>query len=330
MIKVSLIGCGRWGMKILQTLIRMKGVRVVSCCDANRSRLTHIRQKYRYIRTTRRYEEICAQPDADAVVIATPTDTHYIMARTALDASKHVLVEKPLTTSSDEAKDLIILAQEKHRILMVDHTFAYNPAITLIQDIVKKNVLGELYAVEMSWVNLDTIGPSTNVVWDLAPHPLSILLMIQESIPLQIQYAEGNHRVNNITDDAHILFTYGNGAIVHIHLSWLYITKERKITLIGSKKALTYDDTTHPDYVELYDTHVKLKLKGHYRSTLSPVTVEQRMGKKQVRIVENKPPLQRACAHFLACIRTGTTPNTDGGAGLRVVELIETILRTGS
>lgn len=325
MVRVALIGYGYWGPNLARNLHQLPQSVFAACCDLDAGRLAKVAALYPGIRTTTRLEDIWQDPDIHAVVIATPARTHYSLARQALLAGKHVLVEKPIAMSSAETEELIALAEERRRVLMVGHTFEYNPAVLKIKELMDAGALGDIYYLYSTRVNLGRVQQDLNALWSIAPHDISIMNFLLGTMPLEVS-ARGAKYLSGLVED--VVFAdlaYPNGIIAHIHASWLDPSKVRKMTIVGSRKMIVYDDIDPEGKVRLYD-------KGADRINGSQIYGEfqykLRTGDIYIPKIDLTEPLYLECAHFVECVQEGRRPRTDGLNGLRVVRVLEAAERS--
>jgi predicted dehydrogenase len=254
----------------------------------------------------------------DAVVVATPVSSHYAIARRALLAGKHVLVEKPLASSSEEGQELIRLAKEKSKILMVGHTFEYNPAVLKVGELIQSGGLGQLYYIDAARVNLGRYQTDgQNVLWDLAPHDLSIILSWVGKMPRRVSAYGQAYVQPGIVDVAFIRLEFENGVTAQIHVSWLAPAKIRRMAVIGSEKMVLYDDLDTTEKIKIADRSAQIETDS------VGMRVDYRMGDIVSPHVDFKEPLTKECEHFIECILNRRTPLTDGENGARVVRLLE-------
>ncbi len=318
-VRVALVGCGYWGPNLARNFHQLPDAQLVACCDVNQQALEKMRQLYPGIRTTADFEAICRDEEIDAVAIATPARTHFGLAKAALQYGKHVLVEKPLTLSVHEAEELIALAEARERILMVGHVFQYNPAVRYIKQLIDEGALGDLYYLYSTRVNLGRVQSDINALWSIAPHDISILLYLLESDPEWVSARGATYLTDGIEDVVFIDMGFPRGILAHVHVSWLDPSKVRRMTIVGSKQMVVYDDVADEGKVRLYE-------KGVYRKD------EPGFGEFQYRVhsgaitiprLELVEPLRLECQHFIECVQTGDRPETDGMNGLRVVRVLE-------
>lgn len=318
-VRVGVIGAGYWGPNLIRNFHQMPDVDVVAVADKREDRLQYIRQVYPQVGTTRSHEDFFSM-GLDAVVIATPPATHYTLARDCLQHGLHIFVEKPITLHSHHAEELIALAEACNLRLMVGHVFEYNAAVRKMKEIVDSGELGDVYYINAVRVNLGLYQPELNVLWDLAPHDLSILLYLLGDDPVSVTAQGGDRVFTGIHDIAYMHLVFPNNILAHVHVSWLDPNKERRITIVGSKKMLVYDDVEPMDKLKIYDKGVETP---PYTETYADFHCSYRYGDIATPRLDLVEPLRAECQHFVECIRHGTTPQSDGRVGLRVVRLLE-------
>lgn len=293
-------------------------------CDLDQARLDHVVSLFPRVNTTTDWQDVI-DSDADAVCVSTPVPMHYEMTAAALRAGKHVLVEKPLTSSIKQARELVALADDNDLTLLVDHTFVYSPAVNHVRDIVASGDLGDVYYVSMSRLNLGLFQKDINVVWDLAPHDISILTYVLGAQPEAVS-AQGNSNIlPGIEDVAMVTLYFPNNVIAYVHVSWLDPSKVRKSTFVGSKKMLIYDDVEPLEKIKIYDKGVD----GPARyDTFGDFQFAYRYGDIYTPFLANAEPLQVECRHFLDCIAGNATPRSGGAEGLEVVQVLDAANRS--
>ncbi len=314
-LRFGVIGWGYWGPKIARNLdtVPHAAVTMVADMDANRTALLKLNQPG--ILATTDVKDIF-RSDVDGVVISTPVRTHYKLAREALLHGKHVLVEKPLTANVQEAQELVDLAYEQKCILMVGHTFEYNPGVNELRKLIQSGDLGRIYSIEAERLNLGLFRNDINVIWDLAPHDVSILLYLLGEKPQDIRVQAHAHVQSQIHDIAHLDLGFANGVIAHIHVSWLHPCKIRRVTVIGDARMVVYDDTNPAEMIKIYNKGADVHA--------DPV-VSYRYGAITIPHIDWVEPLHLECADFANAIRTGTQPRAHGGVGLEVVKVLATV-----
>jgi predicted dehydrogenase len=316
-LRFGIIGWGYWGPKIGRNLegLPQSAVTMIADLDAHRLASVSINQYQSWLQKTTRAEDVF-RSDVDGVVIATPVLTHYQLAKEALLHGKHVLVEKPLTASVAEAEELVALAEQQKRILMVGHTFEYSPAVDELRKLVQGGDLGKIYRIETERVNLGLFRNDINVVWDLAAHDISILLYILGKKPNQIAIQAHAHLQPQIHDVAHIDLNFADGMAAHIHVSWLHPCKIRRFTVIGDLRMAVYDDTNPAEMIKVYNKGADIHA--------DPV-VSYRNGEITIPYIDWIEPLRLECLDFAQAIRSGIQPRAHGGVGLEVVRILTLI-----
>ena len=319
-VRVAVVGLGYWGPNLARNFQELPEAALVTVCDTRTEALQPIARRYPAVRLTVSIDEILADDGVEAVAIATPVGTHMQLARAALEAGKHVFVEKPMTASTAEAEVLMTLAAEKGLTLMPGHTFVYSPPVNLIREIIQSGELGEIYFISSSRVNLGIHQSDVSVVWDLAPHDFSILRYWLDENPVRVSALTRSCVFPGIADVAFIDLEYGTGAIAHVELSWLAPSKLRRTTVIGSRKMVVYDDTSS-EPVRLFDSGVSLPdptTFGEYRlSYRTGDIVSPRVGAAE--------PLGLELRDFCRAVREGVEPRSSAQLGYDVVAMIEDV-----
>ena len=326
MVNIGVIGCGYWGQNLVRTFSQMKGVRLMAVAELDEKRIAYLNEYYPNVTVYRSHRELLAEPKIDAVVVATPASDHYAVGMEALKAGKHLFVEKPLTLKSLEAEEMTKLAEERGRILMVGHTFEYNPAVRKIKDYIKGGDLGEVYYVYSQRLNLGQVRRDVNVFWNLAPHDISIVLCWLEEEPESVSAKGVTVLQKGIEDVVFLHMKFPSGRSAHIHTSWLDPNKIRKMTVVGSKKMVVYDDTSTDARVQIFDKGVDRKNLGQNLGEyddFGKFQLIQRAGDLLIPKVDATEPLRIECAHFVESVSSGKRPQTDGANGLRVVKILE-------
>jgi len=327
MVNLGIIGCGYWGPNLVRNFNSIPNAEMMYCADKDESRLSHIKRLYPKISATKNYQEIISNKDVDAVVVATPIETHYKIAMDALNAGKHVLVEKPITENSNDAKELIRLAEKNKRVLMVDHTFEYSNPVRKIKEIIEKGELGQIFTIDMIRVNLGLFQERVNVIADLAPHDFSMLIYYLDGLPLSARAIGKSYIRGGVEDDAYISLEFSNNIMANMHVSWLDPVKIRRTSIVGSKKMLVFDDVSQDEKIKIYDKGVTIQKnkipKQPYYDTYQEWILTYRSGDVYTPKIENKEPLNIMANHFIDCITNNKRPLTDGHSGLRVVQVLE-------
>lgn len=311
-LRFGVIGWGYWGPKVARNLASLPDAAVSMVVDMDKHRLASAIVSQPGIETTSDIQQLM-RSNVDAIAIATPVRTHYKLAREALLHGKHVLVEKPLTASVEEAEELVALAEERQLVLMVGHTFEYSPAVNELRKLIQTGDLGNVYCVEAERVNLGLFRNDINVIWDLAPHDISILLYLFGKTPEQVKVQAHAHIQPHIHDVAHLDLNYAGGMNAHIHVSWLHPCKIRRVTVIGDAKMVVYDDTNPSEALKIYNKGATVDA--------DPV-VSYRYGEISIPHIDWNEPLRMECADFASSIRQGTQPRANGRVGLEVVRIL--------
>ena len=318
---VGIVGLGYWGPNWVRNLHQSQAARRIVACDLDQKRRAHVSQLYSDLETTSHYDDLLNDDEIEGIVVATPVGTHYAMAKRALEAGKSVLVEKPLATSNDEANDLVKTAREKKLVLMVGHTFEYSAPVQKMHDIIASGELGDVFYISSVRANLGLFQRDVNVTWDLATHDISIILNLMGGRQPEAVSCQGeSHYGHGVEDVAMLTLRFERNVIAFIHVSWLDPDKIRRTTVVGSRKMLVYDDTAPQEKIRIYDKGVTAQ---KYYDTFGEFQFSYRYGDIQIPRIEEKEPLFCECEHFVKCIKSGETPNTDGVNGARVVSVLE-------
>jgi predicted dehydrogenase len=319
-IGVAVIGCGYWGPNLIRNFSTCKATRVEMICDRDRARLDRVAPSYPQAIPTETVDDVFRNPEVDAVAIATPVNTHTPLALAALKAGKHVLVEKPLAANTRDAERIVATAKELGRTLMVDHTYVYSPAVRRIKALVDSGDLGELYYIDSVRINLGLFQNDINVLWDLAPHDLSIVDYLLGRLPRSLAAIGVSHTSSGLEDVAYLSLDFGGSLMATFHVNWLSPVKVRHTIIGGSKQSLVYNDLEPVEPIKIYDCGIQLdqSTEARYGALLG-----YRMGDIWSPNLPREEPLQNLVQHFADCIRTGKAPLTDGEAGLRIVRILE-------
>ena len=319
-MKLAVIGCGYWGPNLVRNFLQSNQVQELICCDLDSKRLERMKNLYPSVRVLTDYKEILGMPDLDAVAIATPVKTHYPIAKDFLSKGKHVFIEKPFTHSYETAWELVELAEESQSVLMVGHTFEYTAAVNKIKEIVESGELGKILYISCIRANLGLFQSDINVVWDLAPHDISIILYILGETPVSVNSQGKAHFKPDIEDVAITTLNFKNGVVAFVHASWLDPNKIRRTTIVGTRKMLVYDDIETQEKIKIYDKGVDVP---PYYDTFGDFQFSYRYGDIYSPRIEDYEPIKKECEHFLECIQRGMCPLSDGYSGLRVVSILE-------
>lgn len=325
MINLAQIGCGYWGPNLLRNFDKLDNVRVKYVAEKSKDRKKFINTNYKNIEVIESYDKILEDKEVDAVVVATEAENHYKHAKEMLSAGKHCFVEKPLAMKTDEARELTRLAESNGLTLMVGHTFLYNSAVRKVKEEIDKGTLGKVYYIYAQRLNLGRVRRDINSMWNFAPHDISICLYLIDSEPEWVNAIGLRYIQKTIEDVVFLTVGFKNGVIAHMHLSWLDPNKIRKMTVVGSKKMIVYDDVS--DYkVQIFD-------KGIDKMDTEKTTVDsedfakfqlvQRAGDLLIPKVSFIEPLATETKHFIDCITTNSKPISDGVNGIMVTEILE-------
>jgi len=320
MVNVGVIGYGYWGPNLVRNFMEVPGSTVAAVSDLREPRLAEVARRYPTIRTTRNADDLFNDASIDAIVIATPVFSHFDLAMKALQAGKHVLLEKPLTSTSDQAKQLIDEAARRKLVLMVDHTFVYTGAVRKIQELVSSGELGDIYYYDSVRVNLGLFQHDVSVIWDLAVHDLAIMDHLLDAKPCAVAATGISHLPGQPENVAYITLFFEARQIAHIHVNWLAPVKVRQTLIGGSQKMIVYDDLEPSEKIKVYDKGVNMTRRSE---DVYEMLVSYRSGDMWAPRLDATEGLRAEAAHFLECIASGEAPLTDGHAGLRIVRLLE-------
>lgn len=317
MIRIGLIGYGYWGPVVARNFQATEGCQLAAICDANPRAQERARKAHPGVHVTADTAEIVRAPDIDAVAVITPVWTHFEFAKAALENGKHVFVEKPFTASSAEASQLIDIAAAKRLTIMVDHTFLFTGAVRKIRQMVEQGALGKLFYYDSSRVNLGLFQHDVNVIWDLAPHDLSIMDYLLDAPPESVS-ATGQSHLNGLEDMAYVTIYFSN-MLAHINVNWLSPVKVRTTLIGGEKKMVVWNDLEADEKVKVYDKGVEI---GNGQGVYD-LLVSYRSGDMWAPKVDQTEALKVETKYFVDCVEKNEKPINDGAAGLRVVRLLE-------
>ncbi len=320
MLKIGIIGLGHWGPNLKWKFTNLANSEVTAICDLNEERLQYAQAKLPNVFTTKKFDEMLNKDRVDAVIIATPTKTHYTTAKKALEAGLHVFVEKPMATSERDCQELIDIAETKDLILFVGHLFLYNEAVKKMKELVAKDDLGNICYISSQRLNLGPIRRDVNALWDLAPHDISIMLDLIGRTPVAVNCQGLDYLTENVHDVCTLIMHFEPKCMAIINVSWLNPNKTRLITIVGEKKMAVYDDMEPIEKIKIYnkrvetpsysDSYGEFQSSFQYGDTVSPY-------------LHQVEPLKAECQHFLDCIENNVTPRTDGINGMEVVKVLE-------
>jgi predicted dehydrogenase len=322
MVRIGVIGYGYWGPNIVRNFAETAGAQVVCVSDKRAERLKQVQSRYPAVRVTESHLDLIEDPSVDAVAIATPVSTHFDLALLALKAGKHVLVEKPMAASSEQAAKLIDVAEAGGLTLMVDHTFAYTGAVRKIRQLVDDGSLGDIYYYDSARVNLGLFQHDVNVIWDLAVHDLSIMDYVLPYRPVAVSATGLNHVAGGKENIAFLTLFFDSPLIAHMHVNWLAPVKIRRTLIGASRKMIVYDDMEQSEKIKVYDKGITVNQQLN-REKLYELLVGYRMGDMLAPQLDISEALRVEAGHFLECIEGKARPITDGHAGLRVVRVLE-------
>jgi predicted dehydrogenase len=325
-VRVGQIGLGYWGPNLLRSLRSLPHAQVVAVADLDERRLSEAAGGGQGTAVTRDYRELLARADVDAVIIAVPASLHARMVGEALEAGKHVFVEKPLAMTVAEATRVVALAEQRQRVLMVGHTFLYNAAVRRLKEYITSGELGDVFYLYAQRLNLGRVRQDVNALWNFGPHDVSILLYLLDAAPHEVSARGFAYLQPDLEDVVFMTVTFPGGISAHVHISWLDPHKVRRMTVVGSRKMAVYDDVSVDARITLYDRGVdRVPTADSPRDfgSFAEFQLALRHGDITIPALKFPEPLQLECQHFVDCIIDGSTPLTDGRHGLEVVKVLE-------
>src|SRR5579862_5850629 len=332
-LQLAVVGAGHWGPNLIRTLVNPPASQVKVVVDRDAGRLAQVRARFPHVETAETIDAALADPAIDAFVVVTPTSTHYPIVKAALEAGKHVLVEKPVTTRGAEAAELTALATKKGRVLMVGHIFIFNQAVQRIRSYIESGDLGRIHYISMVRTNLGPIRMDVSASWDLMSHDISIVNYWLGSEPLTVSALGGTWINPGVEDAVFATLRYANNVLVNVHASWLNPRKARDITVTGDKRMLTFDDMNMLEPVRIYDKQVTDKTTTPaFIDNFASFRASVREGDITIPKVPGGEPLKAECDHFIECIRTNKAPLVGGkeaGAVVRTLEAIDRSMHAG-
>jgi predicted dehydrogenase len=315
-IRIGVVGLGYWGPNLARNFAAISGCELAWLCDESTDARDKLASSFPGARTTDQLDDLLNDPELDAVVLATPVPTHAALAVRVAEAGKHCFVEKPLATTAADAEAAVAAAERAGRILMVGHLLEYHPAVDRLKDLIDEGQLGGLYYVYGNRLNLGKLRAEENALWSLGAHDVSVVLRLIGEEPVECS-ADGESYVREGVQDVVFCFLrFPSGIVAHLHLSWLVPHKERRLTVVGARRMATFDDMLLDGKLTVYD-------KGFDEDAHTWGEYITRSGESFSPQITNAEPLRIECEHFIECIRTGTTPRSDGHSGLRVVRVLE-------
>lgn len=316
-IRIGVVGFGYWGPNLARNFDQL--AEVVVCCDLEPANLEKIKKLYPSAKMITDYDEMISGLEPDAVVIATSAATHYEFVKKALLADKHVFVEKPLSLRVEQGEELVRLADEKNKVLMVGHLLEYHPAINAIKNYLAAGEIGQIHYLYSQRLNLGKVRQDENCLWSLAPHDISTILYLMDAEPVEVSAVGAAYLRAEIEDVVFLTLTFPDKIIANIHISWLDPHKIRKLTIVGDQKMIVFDDMESAEKIRIYDKGVDIR--PDYRAYGEDLTL--RFGDIVIPNIKMAEPLGLECQHFLDCIIQGKRPRSDGYDGLRVLKVLE-------
>ena len=317
-VRIGVAGLGYWGPNLARNLAALPGCELAWCCDGSEAARERWAPSFPGARFTAELDDLLADPELDAVVLATPVPTHGSLAERVLRAGKHCFVEKPLAASVAEAERVVAVAAETGRTLMVGHLLEYHPGVAKLKEIAASGELGDIHYDYSNRLNLGQLRADENALWSLGAHDVSVVLHLADEEPYEVEARGESYMRPGIEDVVFGFLRFRSGLAAHLHLSWLDPHKERRFTVVGSKRMATFDDMDVERKVTVYD-------KGFDESAGSYGEYITRAGDIYSPRIPNREPLRLECEHFVECVRDGLTPRSDGEAGLRVVRVLEAL-----
>jgi len=308
---IAVVGCGYWGKNLVRNFHELNSLHAI--CDVDDNTLKSSQEKYPDVRLYNDYKSLLKNPKVKALVISTPAATHYSLAKEALSANKDILVEKPIALNYEEGEELVSLAKEKNKILMVGHILEYHPAVIKLKELIDKGEIGKIKYIYSNRLNLGKFRTEENILWSFAPHDISVILSLLGEMPTEVSAHGGNYLNQNITDITVTTLDFPSGVKAHIFVNWLHPYKEQKLIIVGGKKMAVFDDVNPKDKLLVYNHKIDWieRQPVAHPEEAHPIEIEER------------EPLKSECEHFLECIKTRKQAKTDGNNGLRVLKILE-------
>lgn len=316
---IAIVGLGYWGPNLLRSFLNIPGSPVRYCCDLKTEVLQEVKRRFPHILTTTDFNEIISNPTIDAVVLATPTKTHFTLAKKAINAGKDVLIEKPMARNSKEAWQLVQLAEKNKRILMVDNVLLFNPAVLKIQELIDRGEVGKILYIDSTRTNLGLFQKDINVIFDLASHEFSIIQFILKDMPRTISITGKSH-VNKEIDVAYITAEYPKNILAHVHVTWLSPLKVRRMLIVGSKKMILYDDNEPSEKVRVYDKGI---IKEKSPNSQGQLKIGYRVGDVWSPNIEIADPLTLLAQSFIDAVSTRRVVRSGGKFSAEIIEILE-------
>jgi predicted dehydrogenase len=320
-VSIGVVGLGYWGPNLARNFDRLPDARLAWICDGDEQARTRLAEAFPEARATADLEDLLADPELDAVAVATPVPTHAALAERVLAAGKHCFVEKPLAQSASDAERVVEAAAEAGRTLMVGHLLEYHPGLEMLNDLASSGELGDIHYIYGNRLNLGKLRAEENALWSLGAHDISVLLRLAGEEPYELSAKGESYMRPGVEDVVFCFLRFPSGLAAHLHLSWLDPHKERRFTVVGSKKMATFDDMELERKLVIYD-------KGFDQDSTSYGEYITRSGDIYSPRIPNDEPLRLECSHFVERVRDGQPPRSDGQAGLRVVRVLEELQRS--
>jgi predicted dehydrogenase len=317
MVSIAVVGAGAWGKNHIRVFSEIPNVRLKYICDSDPSRLTQLQRFYPQPKMVKGISSILEDPEIKGIVIASSAVSHYPLAKESLLAGKDVLVEKPMAMRSEEAKEMVEIAEKKGRILMVGHLLVYHPVVDRLREMVRSGAMGKIYYIYTQRVNLGVIRQDENTLWSFAPHDLSVILYLIDEEPVAVTAHGESYIQKGIEDVVFVSLRFNDGKMANIHLSWLDPHKLRKVTIVGSEKMVVFDDMESSEKLKIYDKGVKNLSYDTYGEYLS-----LRFGDITIPNIKMVEPLRAEADHFIQCLESRKEPKTGGRDGLRVINIL--------
>jgi predicted dehydrogenase len=325
MLGIGIIGYGYWGPNIVRNFVEIREAAVRHVVDLREDRLQFLGRRHPTVEASRDADALIKNPRIDAVVIATPTASHFELAMRALHAGKHVLIEKPMTATVAEAGHLVDEAERRGLVLMVDHTFVYTPAVRLIRNLIVRGDLGQIFYYDSTRINLGLFQHDTDVIWDLAVHDVSILAYLLDEEPVAVSAMGKSHVVGNPENVAYLTISFPSNAIAHINVNWLAPVKIRRTIIGGSRRMVVYDDLEPSEKIKVYDKGVDI---ADDPEQVRKMLIGYRIGDMWAPRLDTTEALSTLTAHFVDCVLKQRKPDTAGETGLAVVRVLEAATRS--
>lgn len=321
-LNLGIVGYGYWGPNYLRALSELNVAKIMYCSDLNKENLKKVKILYPGIKTTVNYSEILNDSKVDAIIITTPPNTHFEIAKNCLNRDKHVLIEKPFVTKYEEGKELVEIAEKRNKKLMAGELYKFNPCVRKLKELISKDELGNVYYAYAERTGLGPIRKHANVLWDLATHDISIATYILDSTPTSISAVAKPYIQENVEDLVFLTLSFPNDIIYHIHASWIAPVKTRKTTVIGSKKMAVFDDVNKDESIKIFDRRIEKELIDSTPEYSDHQNIV-RIGDVIIPKIEQSEPLKNQLRHFLECIEKNEVPLTDGKNSLKNIKILE-------